>query len=369
MGLDYNCPVCNRAIGYEGLCWKCKAEKEREESLSLTGVQIEERQAYLIEHLQELSKRDNPADEYFWDCLAYHGVISKELQRAAAKEKVFYPAEIYYQAPEDVRDILIESLMETESPKEGANLLSCLAMQGDDRALEILYKLKKNPREWRKKLYVDSDVYAEGGGWTFDESGMRQLINYPKCYSLEKKNTGDKAVVIGRTRADKCFHCGGKLVDILSVDGTDKRLEFLGVNGKVTATCCPSCVTFTDPVYSRFELDGTSEACFPYNGLTEDEENFMLEENYEQLAANGLELSEVERPLFYGADDWEAVTLGGFAHWIQDWIITRCPDCGKPMRYLAQLSWDSIMNDSSEGTLYVEICPKCRVASMHHQQT
>ena len=46
-----------------------------------------------------------------------------------------------------------------------------------------------------------------------------------------------------------------------------------------------------------------------------------------------------------------------------------CPDCGKPMRYLAQLSWDSIMNDSCEGTLYVEICPECKVVSMQHQQT
>ena len=31
MALDYKCTNCSREIGYEGLCWKCKAEKERNE--------------------------------------------------------------------------------------------------------------------------------------------------------------------------------------------------------------------------------------------------------------------------------------------------------------------------------------------------
>lgn len=42
MALDYNCTICNRAIGYEGLCWKCKAEKKckevRNEFLALKEV-------------------------------------------------------------------------------------------------------------------------------------------------------------------------------------------------------------------------------------------------------------------------------------------------------------------------------------------
>lgn len=369
MALDHNCPICNREIGYEGLCWKCKAEKERNEALRLTEAQIQERQVYLIEHLQELSKRKDPADKYFWDCLAYHGVISGELQRAAVKEKIFYPVEIYYQAPEDVRDVLIQCLMETESSREASHLLGCLAMQGDDKALEALYELKKHPKEWRKGLYVDSDVYAQGGGWTFDEEGKRQLINYQKCYSMEKKNTGDKAVMIGKTREDKCPHCNGKLVDMLTLDGTDNRLEFLGLKGKITATCCPSCVMYTEAAFSKFDLTGTSEAIFPYDGALENMENDMREEDYEALAANGLELGTTEVPLFYGGDDWEAVTIGGFAHWIQDCNITRCPDCGKPMRYLAQLSWETVMDDAIDGTLYVEICSQCQVVSMHHQQT
>ncbi len=369
MALDHNCDICGRPIGYEGICWKCRAEQERKEALGLTAAQIQEKQAYLIEHLQELERRDNPAETHFWDCLSYHGVISADLQRAAVKAKVLRPAELYYQAPEDVRDELIRLLRSAEDALTASWLMSCLAMQGDDAALDALCELKRHPMAWRKGLYADPDIYAQRGGWTFDESGRRLLINYPKCRSVEKKSTGDTAVIIGKTRTDHCPHCGGNLVDILSVDGSDKRLSFLGVSGKITATCCPNCVTYTASAYSRFTPDGSGKACFPYEGLSENESNFMSEEDYEQLAANGLELGDEERPLFYGANDWEAVTIGGFAHWIQDCAITKCPDCGKPMRYLAQLSWESIANDYLEGTLYVEICPDCGVASMHHQQT
>ncbi len=45
-----------------------------------------------------------------------------------------------------------------------------------------------------------------------------------------------------------------------------------------------------------------------------------------------------------------------------------CPHCGKPMKYLAQIQWDTVF-DCAEGTLYVEFCPDCHIVSMQHQQT
>ena len=47
---------------------------------------------------------------------------------------------------------------------------------------------------------------------------------------------------------------------------------------------------------------------------------------------------------------------------------TACPHCGKPMKYLAQIQWDTLM-DGTEGTLYIEFCPDCQIVSMQHQQT
>lgn len=46
----------------------------------------------------------------------------------------------------------------------------------------------------------------------------------------------------------------------------------------------------------------------------------------------------------------------------------QCPDCGKPMKYLAQIQWDTVL-DGTEGTLCIEVCPDCRIVSMEHQQT
>ena len=79
---------------------------------------------------------------------------------------MYRPSEIYYHAPEDVRDGLIARLLETEDSRTAGNLMCCLAMQGDDKALETLYELEQNPRPWREKLYVGPSVYAQCGGWT-----------------------------------------------------------------------------------------------------------------------------------------------------------------------------------------------------------
>ena len=48
--------------------------------------------------------------------------------------------------------------------------------------------------------------------------------------------------------------------------------------------------------------------------------------------------------------------------------ISTCPHCEKPMKYLAQIQWDTVF-DCAEGTLYIEFCPDCQIVSMQHQQT
>ena len=44
MKLKYNCPGCGTPLGYEGLCWKCKCEQERNAALAWTSEQIAEKQ-------------------------------------------------------------------------------------------------------------------------------------------------------------------------------------------------------------------------------------------------------------------------------------------------------------------------------------
>ena len=97
---------------------------------------------------------EDPEFAVFWQLLGYHDAITPEIQRAALAAEVFWPCEIYYHAPADVRDGLIHALLSAEYSSAASNLMSCLAMQGDDKAMETLLELERNPRPWRKGLYV-----------------------------------------------------------------------------------------------------------------------------------------------------------------------------------------------------------------------
>ena len=150
----------------------------------------------------------------------------------------------------------------------------------------------------------------------------------------------------------------------------DERLRFLGLDGILTATCCPSCVGFLKgPAFNRFALDGGVEV-FPselFDG-TEKTDCYVSPEEYKALTENPFVLGEAPVPLFYGAACQDVNTIGGFANWVQDAEYTTCPHCGKPMKYLAQIQWDTVF-DCAEGTLYVEFCSDCQIVSMQHQQT
>ena len=230
---------------------------------------------------------------------------------------------------------------------------------------QVLYELKKNPRPWRKKLYVDSDVYAEEAGWTFDSKNEYIKLTYDKCFSFELgKTRNENGTFIARKRGEKCPHCGCELVDILVLDGRDERFAFLGLDGIITASCCPNCVTLSEGISNRFTLDGKSEI-LEYDGT---DENYYSDEYLNAMAENRLVISEKERPLFYGAFNNDVNTIGGFANWVQDWEYRECPECGRKMKYLAQIHWDTI-EDCAEGTLFIEICPDCKIITMFHQQT
>ena len=367
--MKHNCESCSTPIGFKGVCWKCRTEQERNEVLAWTNEQIASKIQHLIAHADRLNKWDT--DEYDVCCklLEIRDICPLELQRAALEARAFSLERLYYNAPVDVRDGMIRLLMEATDPREASELMTCLAMQGDDQALQTLLMLERNPRPWREKLYVNPSDYAQAGGWTFDQEGNRHELNYATCYAMEKGDKSlDNAAVIGRLRKDTCSHCSCQIVDMLVLDGQDERLKFLGMDGIFTATGCPNCCGFTDAVFSRFTLEGGSTPIFPYNELEDEMENYMDEDVMKELLSNPYILGKKPVPLFYGVGSEDINTIGGFASWVQDWQYIACTDCSKPMKYVAQIQWDTVM-DYSEGTLYIEVCTDCSIASMHHQQT
>ncbi len=371
LGSAHSCPACGTPLGYEGLCWRCRAEREREDARRWSPGTVAEKQRSIAENIEAVGDFREPEFSDFWKLLGYHNAITPDMQRAALDRGMFYPSEIYYRAPDDVRDGLISALMGTEDPQEANQLMMCLAMQGDDRALEALLELENNPRPWMSSLFVGPSVYAQCGGWTFDEDGRRLELNYARCHPMVDGDDPDASPVrIGLLRDDVCPHCGGRMVDILRMDCDDGRLGFLGIEGILTATCCPSCVgLLKGAAFSRYTTDGGSEPLPSelFDG-SDSIDCYLRPEDYERLSGNRLTLSEEDVPLFYGRVSNDVDTVGGFANWVQDWEYTECPDCGRPMRYLAQIQWCTLI-DGMEGTLYIEVCPDCRTVSMQHQQT
>lgn len=160
MKLNYQCPICGTPLGYEGLCWKCKSEQDRQSVMNWTAEQIKEKQELLISNIQRLANMEDPEFTIFWQLLSYQNAITPEIQSKALTAEIYYPCEIYYHAPENVRDGLIAALQKTDDSQEANNLMCCLAMQGDDKAMETLLELEKNPRDWRANLYVDPSIYG-----------------------------------------------------------------------------------------------------------------------------------------------------------------------------------------------------------------
>lgn len=203
MSLKYTWPRLWDTLGLRGTCWKCECEKSRKTALGWMPEQIAEKQKNLIQNIQRLADMEDPEFTDFWQLLGYRDAITPEIQRAALAVEGFYPCELYYGAPDDVRDALITALLETDSSQNAAELMSCLAFQGDDNARETLLELERNPRPWRKSLYVDPSSYAQCGAGPLIRMAIgRSSTSIPATYG----QGGDRRSVSRSHRAGTGGH-------------------------------------------------------------------------------------------------------------------------------------------------------------------
>jgi hypothetical protein len=143
-------------------------------------------------------------------------------------------------------------------------------------------------------------------------------------------------------------------------------LAFLNLPGSVKIPVCPQCAEMCERTLVRYRPDGDSamELINPFGN-----ERAMPESEYAEMTSRRFALAECPENLFFArGNDESSVTVGGFAAWIQDFQYDACPDCGRTMRYFASVPWYAL-SDWTGGTLFLEICPDCRVISAFHQQT
>ena len=365
-----HCKQCGRELYFDGICVSCRTENERNEILTLTQEEIDAAIRKICDEIEAVGKLDKERD-LFTKLVNYRDIDTTEIAKTAFGKRLFYPSEIYINAPNDVIRTMIEMLRQDtiETMLEANHLLLCLAIHGGEDVFRSFIEFEKNPPKWREKVYVNPSVYATYGGWSYDSGGNALKTNFDTCYPMVKGTLEEKKhspVKIGSRTKDKCPHCGGTLVNLMEIDGRDSRLQFLEIGGVIKAKGCPNCITMSDDNFCRYTIDGESEIVFDNDSFTA--EDYVEERGIEELESNSYILGDAPVPPRYAAD-WEGgSSVGGFAFWIQDCVIKHCPDCGKPMKYLAQIQWDTVL-DGMEGNVYIEICRECKVIAMLHQQT
>lgn len=358
------CKQCGRTIYFDGICVRCQTENKRNMILAMSEQEINEKIDMICCSAEELDDKK----ELCKMLIRYRDINTERIAEAAWKHSSLMLPEVYKNASEQVINEMIEMLMcDDTEPMTANHILICLAHAGGKKVLKAFRELEENPREWRKKLYVDPSKYAVYGGWTFDRDGNLIKTNFDICYPIVKGTAEDKEkspVKLAASAEEACPDCGCKTVNLIELDGRDKRLSFLGIDGVVKIRCCPNCVPFASEYFCRYEIDGGCEIMPGKCYSLECEDSEWVDD----MANNTYVLGEEPVPVRYAAD-WEGgSSLGGFAFWIDDCIIKECPDCGKPMIYLAQIQWDNIL-DGAEGNAYIEICRDCNTAAILSQQT
>lgn len=363
----YPCAQCGSMLGFQGICYRCKTKKQREDFLALTPEEMTKKVQDVIARIETITDWEEVyrSSRYL---LAYHDINTAEIARAAFEKDIFYPAYIYQNAPDDIVERMLAWLKE-EDCKNAGELMCCLAAKGGAAVQNVFYELENYPRKWRKKLYVGPSRYAWQGGWTFDSDNQHRQLIFDTCYTVLPSESGkreDDAVVLAKPReGENCAVCGCQIVDMITIDGCDERLAFLGLEGTFTAPVCPNCIMFAEEYFAPYTLDGKSPVVTIEGG---EEQNYISENDMEEMQTNSLTLGKAPVPLYYSHGCEETVTIGGHADWIQDHEFATCPQCQKTMMLLAAIPWEALY-EGTEGTLYVEICKDCQMLHMLHQQT
>ena len=365
------CPKCGKStIYFDGICHSCSQRQRRDEILNLSADEVEAMILKIADRIDEIEKWDEICND-FWALFSLLGIHDPRIARAAVAKHIYYPPKLYFGAPNDVRDALIAKLDSLQDNSKNAlnHLLYALAWQGGEQTAELFYELYKNPRPWRKKLYVGTEFYAKIGGWAFDETGERKSLVFDKCLTAVRVKDGkcssqganlnpnqntDEPVQIGEPTGQKCEFCGCEILDMLRLKASEPQLAFLNLKHDAIFRCCPTCVGSVR-YFCKRGPDGEIELSCDGEGF---DESYFSQEDFTRLCGMKFKLGGEVSP-FYGCFSELDTTVGGYPQWVQDAEYLTCPSCGGTMKHLAQIPFGEMIE--GEGVIYVQICEKCEV--------
>ncbi len=251
-------------------------------------------------------------------------------------------------------------------------MLLALAWIGDDIARAAFRSWRDDPPAWADQLYVPPHRYAEEAGWELAPQGGRRDLFVRECHPLV--GPGDERATPGLVRivddhAEACRWCGRRMTTLLDLDLTAPQAGFLGLPGRrLRIATCEICTCY-GIVFTRVDREG-GPAWHEANRRPD----YLPEgtEDWGGLPRRCLEFSGAPRNWLESAS-WlvpgvRFSQVGGHPTWIQDAEYPRCPDCGRPMPFLAQLSAEDC-EERGEGIYYMFACRECGVAATGYQQS
>jgi len=176
-----------------------------------------------------------------------------------------WPSVLFRGARGEVRDRLIamlDSWQGTANKSLSVNHALCaLSWVADPVVHETFSRWEKHPPAWRQHLYVGPGRYAHTGGWEIGSQAKRMLVHEP-CYkvvALEDGSASDAAVSAFTPAEQSCPWCGRPLVNMIAIDTTDPRFEFLGWGGtRLSVLTCDVCTCFAGHVFAHVGRDGSA---------------------------------------------------------------------------------------------------------------
>jgi hypothetical protein len=275
---------------------------------------------------------------------------------------------IYHSASPEVAGRIVGLL-----PGENTDhMLLALAWIGDGVAQAAFRSWRDDPPGWAAQLHVPPHRYAEEAGWELTPQGARRDLFVRECHPLveptdERARPGIVRVV--DDHAEACRWCGRPMITILDLDLGSPEAAFLGLPGRrLRIATCQVCTCY-GTVFTRIDQEG---------GPTWHEANrrpdFLPDgaEDWGLLPRGCLEFGDTPRSWTESAN-WlvpgvRFSQVGGHPTWIQDAEYPCCPDCERPMPFVAQLSNEDYQ-ECGEGLFYLFACQACGVAATGYQQS
>ncbi|WP_298956594.1 cytochrome C [uncultured Campylobacter sp.] len=358
------CPKCGEnTIYFDGICRSCSQRQRREEILNLSADEVEAMILKIADRIDEIEKWDEIYND-FWALFSLRDIHDPRIARAAAAAEIYCPPELYFGAPKDVRDALVRKLASLQDNAKNTlnDLLCALAWQGDEQTTRLFYELYQNPRPWRQKLYAGTEIYAQIGGWSFDEAGERKSLVFDKCLAVVRardsaEKNGERTSARGDESASKISNFKGGAGSANSEQNTQKDVDEIS-NLHAGAQCARASMDEDASLQNErvnFKADAQKDASSGLN-LSENAKDARCEganQNADEPVRIGKPTG--QKCEFCGCEMLDMLRLKAdeprlaFLNLKHDAIFRCCPTCVGSVIYFCKRGADGEMELSCEG--------------------